>query len=38
MVAAFGTTKGMVTGHLFRPAIAAVAPIVSEKDSGDQGG
>ena len=31
-VAAFGTTKGMITGHLFRPPPSSVPPIVSVKD------
>lgn len=31
-VAAFGTTKGMITGHLFRPPTAAASPIVSVKE------
>jgi tellurite resistance protein TehA-like permease len=33
MVAAFGTTKGMITGHLFRPPSASGGPIVSVKES-----
>ena len=32
-VAAFGTTKGMITGHLFRPPAASANPIVSSKGS-----
>lgn len=36
-VAAFGTTKGMITGHLFRPPPATVVPIVSVKDSQEDG-
>ncbi len=32
-VAAFGTTKGMITGHLFRPSSASISPIISEKES-----
>jgi tellurite resistance protein TehA-like permease len=35
-VAAFGTTKGMITGHLFRLP-AAATPIVSVKESGFAG-
>jgi len=31
-VAAFGTTQGMITGHLFRPPPAAAAPIISAKE------
>nr|WP_321466358.1 TDT family transporter [uncultured Desulfobulbus sp.] len=31
-VAAFGTTKGMITGHLFRPPSAPAGPIISLKD------
>jgi tellurite resistance protein TehA-like permease len=31
-VAAFGTTKGMITGHLFRPPPPSVAPIISVKE------
>ena len=33
MVAAFGTTKGMITGHLFRPPPASTSPIISVKES-----
>ena len=33
LVAAFGTTRGMITGHLFRPPTAAAGPIVSVKES-----
>ncbi|MBM9613221.1 TDT family transporter [Desulfobulbus rhabdoformis] len=33
LVAAFGTTKGMITGHLFRPPAGPAGPIVSMKDS-----
>jgi len=32
-VAAFGTTKGMITGHLFRPPPVSAAQIVSVKDT-----
>jgi tellurite resistance protein TehA-like permease len=32
-VAAFGTTKGMITGHLFRPPSASTSPIISVKES-----
>ena len=32
LVAAFGTTRGMITGHLFRPPIATASPIVSVKE------
>jgi tellurite resistance protein TehA-like permease len=32
-VAAFGTTRGMITGHLFRPPAAAASPIISVKES-----
>ena len=32
-VAAFGTTKGMITGHLFRPPSAPASPIISVKES-----
>ncbi len=32
-VAAFGTTKGMITGHLFRPPPVSVTPIISVKES-----
>ena len=32
-VAAFGTTRGMITGHLFRPPAAAASPIISLKES-----
>jgi len=32
-VAAFGTTKGMITGHLFRPPLSPVTPIISVKES-----
>ena len=32
-VAAFGTTKGMITGHLFRPPPASPSPIISVKES-----
>lgn len=35
-LAAFGTTKGMITGHLFRPP-AAATPIISAKESGFSG-
>ena len=31
-VAAFGTTKGMITGHLFRPPPSSVTPIISVKE------
>jgi len=31
-VAAFGTTKGMITGHLFLPPTATAAPIISAKE------
>ncbi len=31
-IAAFGTTKGMITGHLFRPPTAASSPIISVKE------
>jgi tellurite resistance protein TehA-like permease len=31
-VAAFGTTKGMITGHLFRPLPSSVTSIISVKD------
>ncbi|HMK59629.1 MAG TPA: TDT family transporter [Dissulfurispiraceae bacterium] len=31
-VAAFGTTKGMITGHLFRPPSSSGKPIVSVKE------
>lgn len=31
-VAAFGTTRGMITGHLFRPPATAPGPIVSVKE------
>ncbi len=31
-VAAFGTTRGMITGHLFKPPSAAPSPIISMKD------
>ena len=31
-VAAFGTTKGMITGHLFRPPPQSAPPIVSVKE------
>lgn len=31
-VAAFGTTKGMITGHLFRPPPVSGSPIVSTKE------
>ena len=31
-VAAFGTTKGMITGHLFRPPPLSVTPIISVKE------
>jgi tellurite resistance protein TehA-like permease len=31
-VAAFGTTKGMITGHLFRPPPVSVPPIISVKE------
>lgn len=34
-VAAFGTTKGMITGHLFKPPPPTAAPIVSCKESLD---
>ena len=37
-IAAFGTTKGMITGHLFRPPPATTSPIVSVKDSGQEAG
>jgi C4-dicarboxylate transporter/malic acid transport protein len=33
MVAAFGTTRGMITGHLFRPPSASTNPIISVKES-----
>lgn len=33
MVAAFGTTRGMITGHLFRPPSASTSPIISVKES-----
>ncbi|MDD2465625.1 MAG: TDT family transporter [Desulfobulbus sp.] len=33
MVAAFGTTRGMITGHLFRPPSAPSSPIISVKES-----
>lgn len=36
VVAAFGTTKGMVTGHLFKPPPSSGQPIISVKDSQDQ--
>jgi tellurite resistance protein TehA-like permease len=32
VVAAFGTTKGMITGHLFRPPPSSVTPIISVKE------
>jgi len=32
-VAAIGTTKGMITGHLFRPPLSPVTPIISVKES-----
>jgi C4-dicarboxylate transporter/malic acid transport protein len=32
-VAAFGTTRGMITGHLFRPPAATTSPIISVKES-----
>lgn len=32
-VAAFGTTRGMITGHLFRPPSAPAGPIISVKES-----
>ena len=35
VVAAFGTTRGMITGHLFRPPTAPACPIISLKESGD---
>ncbi|MDH4317084.1 MAG: TDT family transporter [Desulfobulbaceae bacterium] len=31
-VAAFGTTKGMIKGHLFRPPLSSGAPIISAKE------
>jgi C4-dicarboxylate transporter/malic acid transport protein len=31
-VAAFGTTKGMITGHLFRPSTSTGKPIISIKE------
>ena len=31
-VAAFGTTKGMITGHLLRPPPSSAAPIISVKE------
>ncbi len=31
-VAAFGTTKGMITGHLFRPPLSSLTPIISIKE------
>lgn len=33
MVAAFGTTRGMITGLLFRPPSASTGPIISVKES-----
>jgi tellurite resistance protein TehA-like permease len=33
VVAAFGTTRGMITGHLFRPPSAPTSPIISVKES-----
>ena len=32
-VAAFGTTRGMITGHLFRPPSASISPIIAVKES-----
>ena len=32
VVAAFGTTKGMITGHLLKPPAAAPGPIISVKE------
>lgn len=32
-VAAFGTTKGMITGHLFKPPSGVASPIISMKES-----
>jgi hypothetical protein len=32
VVAAFGTTKGMITGYLLRPAPSSVTPIISVKE------
>ena len=32
VLAAFGTTRGMITGHLFRPPAAATSPIISVKE------
>ena len=32
-VAAFGTTRGMITGHLFRPSSVSISPIISVKES-----
>ncbi len=36
-VAAFGTTKGMITGHLFRPPSASAPPIISSKEPDEPG-
>lgn len=35
VVAAFGTTRGMITGLLFRPPSAPTSPIISVKESGN---
>jgi tellurite resistance protein TehA-like permease len=34
-VAAFGTTKGMILGHLFQPPSSSAKPIISVKESAD---
>lgn len=33
VMAAFGTTRGMITGHLFRPPSTSTSPIISVKES-----
>ncbi|HIJ79434.1 MAG: TDT family transporter [Desulfobulbaceae bacterium] len=36
-LAAFGTTQGMIKGHLFRPPSPSAAPIISAKESCNRG-